>query len=111
MALRQAIGFVALFVGVLIGAGILQWLVGQLVESTGLSGTDRLLGFLFGSARGLLIALVGLVALEQIASEATWWQEAQLPNEILAFEDEVRELFGQATTFVEEDIIERDRSI
>ena len=111
MALRQAIGFVALFIGVLIGAGILQWLIGQLVESTGLSGTDRLLGFLFGSARGLLIALVGLVALEQIASEATWWQEAQLPNEILAFEDEVRELFGQATTFVEEDIIDRERSI
>ena len=110
-ALRQAIGFVALFVGVLVAAGILQWLIGQLVESTGLSGTDRLLGFLFGSARGLLIALVGLVALAQIASEASWWQEAELPDEILAFEDEVRELFGQATTFVEEDIIERDSSL
>ena len=111
VALRQAIGFVGLFVGVLITAGILQWLIGQLVESTGLSCTDRLLGFLFGSARGLLIALVGLVALEQIASEATWWQEARLPNQILAFEDEVRALFGQATTFVEEDIIERGKSI
>ena len=55
--------------------------------------------------------LVGLVALEQIASEATWWQEAELPDEILAFEDEVRELFGQATTFVEEDIIERESTL
>ena len=107
-ALRQAIAFVVLFVGSLVVAGILQWLIGQLVESTGLSGTDRLLGFLFGSARGLLIALVVLVGLEQIAAEATWWQEARLPGEILAFEDEVRELFGQATSFVEEDIIQRE---
>ncbi len=107
VALRQAIAFVILFVGTLVLAGVLQWLIGQLIETTGLSGTDRFLGFLFGSARGLLIALVVLVGLEQIASEATWWQEARLPQEILAFEDEMRELFGQAQVFVEEDIIQR----
>lgn len=110
-ALRQALAFVILFVGALVIAGILQWLIGQLVESTGLSGTDRVLGFLFGSVRGLLIALVALIGLEQIAGEAPWWQEARLPGEILAFEDEVRDLFGQAQSFVEEDILQSDRII
>lgn len=105
--LRQAIAFVVLFVGTLVVTGLLQWLIGKLIETTGLSGTDRFLGLLFGSARGLLVALVVLVGLEQIASDASWWQEARLTQEILAFEDEMRELFGQARHFVEEDVIQR----
>ncbi len=105
--LRQAIAFVVLFVGTLVVTGLLQWLIGKLIETTGLSGTDRFLGLLFGSARGLLVALVVLVGLEQIASDASWWQEARLAQEILAFEDEMRELFGQARHFVEEDVIQR----
>ena len=108
-ALRQALAFVMLFVAVLIVAGILQWLIGNFIDSTGLTGTDRFLGFFFGSARGLLVALVGLIGLEQIAHEATWWQEAQLPPEILAFEDEMRKLFGEAQAFVQDDILDRER--
>jgi membrane protein required for colicin V production len=106
-ALRQAIAFVLLFVGSLVFAGILQWLIHQLIESTGLSGTDRFLGFLFGGVRGLLVALVGLIGLEQIAFDAVWWREARLPGEILAFEDEARALFGHAQSYIREDVLPR----
>ena len=58
-SIRIVIAFVLLFVGTLIVTGISQWLIAKLVETTGLSSTDRLLGFLFGSARGLLIAVLG----------------------------------------------------
>ena len=41
---RTAIAFTGLFLVVLLIGGLTTYLVGRLVESTGLSGTDRLLG-------------------------------------------------------------------
>ncbi len=98
--IRMAIAFIALFVGALILAAILQWLVAQLIRSTGLSGTDRFLGFLFGAARGVLVTMVLLIAVRELARDAEWYHAAKLPPELLAFEDEVRELLGQAQDLV-----------
>ena len=94
--LRYLIAFVGLFVVTLILAAILQWFVAQLVTSTGLTGTDRVLGFVFGGARGLLVAMLLLLALREIADDAPWWRDAQLAPHLLAFEDELRELLGRA---------------
>ena len=91
-----ALAFIALFVATLIAAGIVRWMIGQLVESTGLSGTDRFLGFVFGSARGFLVAVVVLIGVREIAGDARWYRNAQLPDELLAFEDEVRDILGKA---------------
>ncbi len=99
-SVRLIIGFALLFIATLILAAILQWLVSQLISSTGLSGTDRFLGFLFGSARGLLICVVLLMGLREIASERSWWQASVLQKELLAFEDEVRDLLGRARDMV-----------
>lgn len=102
MTVRTAIAFVILFIGALIAASILQWTLSQLVATTGLSGTDRLLGFLFGAARGLLIAMVVLIGLREIAGDAQWWSDSVLQGELLAFEDDLRELFGKAREMVDE---------
>ena len=101
-SVRLIIGFAVLFIGTLILAAVLQWLIAQLIASTGLSGTDRFLGFLFGSARGLLICVVLLMGLREIAGDASWWQASVLQGELLAFEDEVRELLGRARDAVSE---------
>lgn len=95
-SLRLAIAFVLVFIATLIAAGVVQWLTAQLVRTTGLTGTDRFLGFLFGSVRGVLVVMVVLIGLREVAGEARWYQDARLPEELLAFEDEVRELFGRA---------------
>ncbi len=76
---RVAIAFVALFVVVLILGGIINWAVSKLVETTGLSGTDRSVGMVFGLLRGVLIVaglllLGGFTALPQEA----WWQASKL---------------------------------
>lgn len=101
-SLRLVVAFAALFIGTLVTAAILQWLIAQLVTSTGLSGTDRLLGFLFGSARGLLICVVLLMGLREVAADRSWWQASMLQAELLAFEDEVRDLLGRARDIVRE---------
>ena len=68
-----------IFVAVLIVGGLLAWLMRSLIRRTGLSGTDRSLGGLFGLARGVI--LVGLLAilidLFDMETE-TWWDEARL---------------------------------
>lgn len=101
-SVRLVIAFAALFILVLIAAAILQWVIGQLVSSTGLSGTDRMLGFLFGAARGLLICVVMLMGLREIAADTEWWAASVARDELLAFEDEIRDLFGRAKDLVRE---------
>ena len=101
-SVRLVIGFAGLFVGSLIAAALVQWLIAKLITSTGLSGTDRFLGFLFGSARGLLITVVILMGAREVVAERSWWQASVLQGELLAFEDEVRDLLGRARVLVSE---------
>jgi membrane protein required for colicin V production len=74
---RTAMGFTGLFVAVLLVGGLLNYLLGRLVESTGLSGTDRLLGGVFGAARGLALVLTMLLVagLTPIPADP-WWQQS-----------------------------------
>jgi len=74
---RTAMGFAGLFVAVLLVGGLVNYLLGRLVETTGLSGTDRLLGGVFGAARGLaLIVAVLLVAGFTPIPADPWWKES-----------------------------------
>jgi len=75
---RTAMGFAGLFVAVLLVGGLMNYLLGRLVETTGLSGTDRLLGGVFGTARGLaLIVAVLLVAGFTPIPSDPWWKASQ----------------------------------
>jgi len=74
---RTAMGFTGLFVAVLLVGGLLNYLLGRLVVGTGLSGTDRLLGGLFGAARGLALVVATLLVagLTPIPADP-WWKES-----------------------------------
>ena len=99
---RSIIGFFIIFLLTLILGGIVQMLVKRLIDSTGLTGTDRLLGFLFGSARGVLVCIVGLIALKSFEIESSWWHESKIIPELLAFEQDVLGLMGRARDVVVE---------
>ncbi len=77
--ISQAVAFAILFITSLIVGAIINYMVSQLVSKTGLSGTDKLLGMIFGAARGvLIIAMIVLFAgLTPMPSEA-WWKESIL---------------------------------
>lgn len=76
-SLRQAAAFAIIFVVVLLLTAIVNFVIGRLIESTGLSGTDRMLGMVFGAARGaiiigVLVLLAGLTALPR----DPWWRQS-----------------------------------
>ena len=71
---------VILFVVTLILGGLVNYLIGQLVEYTGLSGTDRALGLVFGALRGVLVVSAILFFMDSFTPSASsdWWQASQL---------------------------------
>jgi membrane protein required for colicin V production len=75
---RTSLAFAGLFLAVLLVGGLITFLIGKLVEKTGLSGTDRLLGGVFGSIRGLVLILVlMLVAGLTPVPQDPWWQQSR----------------------------------
>ena len=80
-------------IAVLVVAGIVVWLVGLLVDKTGLSGTDRMLGVVFGAARGVIIAsmLVLLAGLTPMPRDP-WWQSSVLMPHFQQVAEQLRSL-------------------
>ncbi len=66
-----------MFLLVLIAGGLLNALIGILVEKTGLTGTDRVLGMVFGAARGVLILGIVVMMFRLLELEREqWWSES-----------------------------------
>ena len=75
--IRNVVGFAILFVSTLVVGAIVNFIFTQLVTKTGLSGTDRALGVVFGAARGVLIVtMVVLLASLTPMPEAEWWRDS-----------------------------------
>ncbi len=99
-ALARPAAFGILFVCVLIIGALVVRMMAALISSTGLSGTDRLLGMLFGALRGAVVAIVLLIALRGLFGEELWWQNASTIAFLLAFEHYVLEGLRAAVVWV-----------
>jgi membrane protein required for colicin V production len=76
---QQAAGFVAIFVAVLILFALARWVVSLLLRAVGLAPLDRVLGSLFGVARGVLVVWVGVLLAGLTAlPQQQWWRQAVL---------------------------------
>jgi membrane protein required for colicin V production len=77
---RYVAAYAILFVGTLLMAGLLGKLGTQVVHVTGLTLLDRLLGTVFGFARGIIVVLVLVYLLRQLAppQNLKWLDQAQL---------------------------------
>ena len=78
-SLRMAAAFGGLFLAVLLIGGLVGLLASYLIDYTGLTGTDRLLGAVFGVMRGaaLVIVLVLVAGLTPLPKDP-WWQQSLL---------------------------------
>ena len=76
---RLPLSFAAIFLGALAVGGMAGLLLGKLLASAGLGGTDRLAGLLFGAARGaLIVAVLVLLAGATPLPQEAWWKQSRL---------------------------------
>lgn len=82
VSIRLGVSFIILFVLTLIAGAILSFVLSLLVEKTGLSGSDRLLGVIFGFMRGVLVVsvLILVVKLTNIPHDPMWQHSKLVPK-------------------------------
>ncbi|HKL53483.1 MAG TPA: CvpA family protein [Wenzhouxiangellaceae bacterium] len=88
---RIIVAFAAVFVLVLVIGGLISFLVGKMVEKTGLSPTDRFFGGVFGLARGLVIVVLAVLLLRVTPfAQDPWWNDSRLLPTFEALAEEAR---------------------
>lgn len=92
VSLQEMAAFALIFVSTLVIGGMISYTLGTLIKMTGLSGTDRLLGILFGGLRGLILIMVLVMYLPKVASveQDIWWQRSVLIPHFQSFEEQFR---------------------
>ncbi len=75
LMIRNGVAVAILFVSNLVIGGLVNYLISQLVNFTGLTGTDRALGLIFGALRGILIVSALLFSFDTFTPMPTsaWW--------------------------------------
>ena len=75
---RILLSYGLVFVGSLVAGAILIYFLKKLVAGTGISGTDRLFGMLFGAARGLVLVVVVILMMGLTPfPRDPWWQASR----------------------------------
>lgn len=81
--LAQVLGFLAVFFGVLLVAGIAVFIADRILKFTHLKWIDRVLGAMFGVVRGWLISTVLVLAMTSFAWQVPWLEQSALAPYLL----------------------------
>jgi membrane protein required for colicin V production len=101
-SVRDMVAFGILFAATLIVGAMVNYLIGELVRMTGLSGTDRLFGMIFGMARGVIVVMAVLLLVPPVIpiDKDPWWQQSSLIPHFMSLEAWSRQLAGQIADMV-----------
>ena len=100
-SVRWIAAFVTLFAATLIVSALINKLIVEIIRITGLTSTDRILGMVFGTARGLLILVAIVYGLQNTAvPNDPWWQDSMLMPHLVLIADWARITLPGATDYV-----------
>ena len=107
--IRYVVAFIALFIATLVLGALVNFVLGSLVQVTGLSSTDRIIGMLFGFVRGglIVVAFISLLSLSPAIEKSDMWKSSQLVPQLVVLKDWVREMLGKGGEVFDSSLIER----
>lgn len=77
-SVRLTVAMLLLFSMTLIVGAMLNHVFADILEKTGLTGTDQILGTLFGAVRGMVVVVTLLLFTRSSFSLDPWWQQSSL---------------------------------
>ncbi|MGQ9424709.1 CvpA family protein [Gilvimarinus sp. F26214L] len=101
-SVREMVAFAILFATTLVVAAMANYLIAEVVRMTGLSGTDRTFGMIFGLVRGLIVVMAIILLVPPIIplDQEVWWRESSLIPHFLSMEHWSRQVAGSVIDFV-----------
>jgi len=92
---------VIVLVAVLILTGLLSRLIAYVVHQSGLSGTDRMIGMVFGMARGVVLVSLVVLLLDAAGFDADpWWRESKLIPYAAPLAERLGDLAGEGVDLI-----------
>lgn len=87
---KTIIAAIILLILIIIIGGIIRKLIDGLIEFSGLDGTDKTLGAVFGFLRGFIIVLILMTLTLQVFSveDHEWWKQSLFLPYFLQFQDD-----------------------
>lgn len=101
-SVREMAAFGILFAATLVVAAMANYLIAELVRMTGLSGTDRMFGMIFGVIRGVIVIMAIILLIPPVVpiDQEVWWRESNLIPYFLSMEHWSRAIAGSVIDFV-----------
>ena len=101
-SVRNMVAFAILFALTLVVAAMANYLIAEVVKKTGLAGTDRTFGMVFGLVRGIIIVMAILLLVPPIIpiNQEAWWAQSTLIPYFLTMESWCRDIASTVIDFV-----------
>ena len=95
-SIRLLLAFCLLVVMTLLVGALVNYMVVKLVQKTGLSGMDRVLGLVFGLARGVvMVSVLVVIGKNTVVVNDPWWQQSQLIPHLNTIADRLIVIYEQ----------------
>ena len=101
-SMRDMVAFGILFATTLVVGAMVNYLIGEVVRMTGLAGTDRMFGMVFGLVRGFIIIMAIVVFLPALVpvDQDPWWRKSFFIPHLMEFEGWFRTSVRQIGNFI-----------
>ena len=103
---RSLAAFGSVFITVLVLGSLLTYGIAMLVKRSGISGTDRVLGLVFGMTRGIFLVALVLTVLNYTAfRHSTWWQQSLAVTKFQPLVAWVNEMVPERLHFIKDNLM------